>query len=119
MSSIESRPATAADITCWYGAPPRWTLRAATLWLLDGAPVAVAAYYVEGARAVVFSELRISPRQARRYGRHVLRGAVALLAAVRAAHLPACAIPDPAWPCSERLLERLGFVKTPNGVWVA
>lgn len=114
---ITTRRATEEDMARWYGQKPRWTLRAARLWEADGAPCAIAGYYVDRCRAVVFCEIRLPPEEVCRHARAVLKGARALLAEVRAVGLPACAIADPAWPRAERLLERLGFARL-GEVWV-
>ena len=115
--NIETKFANRSDVEAWFGGPTRWTLRGARLWTADGAPAALAGYYAEGGRAVVFCEIRLRANDVRRCARHVLRGARAILADVRRAGLPACAVADPAWPSAERLLGHLGFA--PAGpVWV-
>ena len=115
--SIEARYARQEDVERWFGGPTRWTLRGARIWERDGEPAALAGYYVDRGRAVVFCEIRLEAEDVRRCARHVLRGARALLADVRRAGLPACASADPDWPTAGNLLEHLGFV--PAGpLWV-
>lgn len=111
-----TRRATQDDVERWYGAALPWTLRGARIWEEGSEPRALAGYYVQGGRAVVFAEIRASPAEVRRAGRSVLRGARALLAEVRTAGLPACATADPDWPTAGRLLTRLGFVRF-GDVW--
>jgi hypothetical protein len=106
------RPATAADLERFYGAPPARTMRA---WVavLDGEPLAVAgiAYQSIGQPPYLFSDLK---PEMRRHRKAIVRGARQMLAAVARPGLMAIA----GEAGSPRLLTRLGFVHvgtTPQG----
>ena len=115
---MEIRPASSEEVIAWCGGAPKWTLRGALIGVLDGEPRALAGYHVNGSRAVVVSEIRMSSDEARRHGRDWIRGARALLNSVKAAGLPAHATADEDWPNSGKFLERLGFTRADNGVYV-
>jgi hypothetical protein len=100
------RPATAADIAAFYGAPPMLSLRAMVA-VDDGTPVAVAGLAYQGAGKPPYLFSDIAPAM-RRHAKTILRGARAMLAQLARPGMAALA--DPEHPGAARLLMRLGFV---------
>lgn len=94
---MRSRPATAADVAGLFDEPVPMTIRARVLEQ-DGKPVAIAGYFLNGGKAVMFSDVKGAiPKMT------IWREAKAMMAGLK---LPAICVAE----CgSGAFLERLGW----------
>lgn len=113
MSSVDIRPATPELLREFYGneMPPR-TVRAVVCVDSDGKVIGVGGYYVDGVRAVVFSD---TTPEARSNKRLIIKATRATLDMVRATGLTGVAQRET--PESATYLEHFGFREFMPGVY--
>lgn len=113
----EIRPATPEDILLVAKEPMPKTGRAYAVTVNDE-PLAVAGYYFDQGRVVLFSSIDRRARQRSSwYAKDVLRVARRVLAEAMALDMPLYAGADPDTPGAGELLEHLGFKQTERGIY--
>lgn len=104
---FKARPATQQDFEAING-PMRMTSRASA-FDVNGELMAVAGYYLQNGRAVIFSAIKPEARNVPGFPRTMLRFARQLLDEVNEIGIGALAAADPEIPQSDTLLKHLGF----------
>lgn len=113
MNSVDIRPATTELLSQYYGTemPPR-TVRAVVAVDAEGKVLGVGGYYVEGVRAMVFSD---TSAEARANKRLMIMATRATLELVRQSGLSGMAVRET--PESSSFLEHFGFRETMPGIY--
>jgi len=112
MSSVEIRPATAELLEQYYGQMPPKTVRAVVGVDSDGNVIGVGGYYIEGIRAVVFSDMK---PEARVHKRQIIKAAHAAIHLALDSGLSPIAVQQS--PESETFLKHFGFTKLVEGIY--
>lgn len=107
---IEIRPATREEVLNFGKDNLHRTSR---VWAIvdDGVTKAVAGYYLDNGRAVLWSSIDPNAKQRKGYARAVLTCARWVKEEARKVGLQMYAVADPAVDGSERLLKHLGFTR--------
>jgi N-acetylglutamate synthase-like GNAT family acetyltransferase len=109
---IEIRPATAELLKQYYGDMPPRTVRAIVAIDDDGEVLGVGGYYIEGVRAMVFSDIKPEMRD---HKRALIMGTRAAIDLARSSGLTAIAIRET--PESASFLEHFGFREFMPGIY--
>lgn len=112
MNNVEIRPATTELLQQFYGQAMPRTVRAVVAVDGDGKVLGVGGYYVDGVRAVIFSDLSHEVRQQKRV---IIKATRATLEMVRASGLSGVAQRET--PESAVFLEHFGFREFMPGVY--
>lgn len=114
MSNVKIMPATEAMLTDFYGEKPTKTVRA-LMGIVNGKPLGLGGYYIDTARVVMFSDIS---EEGMRYKKTIFTIAKRMLVHARATGLPIWVTPDKKHSDATRMLERLGFKKLNEEVWI-
>jgi hypothetical protein len=106
-------PATAELWTAFYGKPPTRSMRA-WVGMVGEDVVGVVGMYHDTNRMVLFCDMK---PEARAYKRVIVKTALFMESTIRTLGLPVVATADCAIAGSERLLRRIGFEETSQGVF--
>lgn len=113
---VERVPANAEHFARFRGEMPVRTVKAFAV--VEGDDVlALAGYYPDQGRIVVFAGIREEARARTGYARAVLSHAKALMQEVGALGMPVHAVPEAGVKGSDRLLEHLGFSPEYKDTW--
>lgn len=114
MPSVDIVTVTPQILESFYGARPPKTLRA--IAGVQGERVlGLCGYYLDGDRLWLFSDIHPDGMQ---YKKTIVRIMKLVLAMAIRTGIPIQAVPDPEFPNSCRLLERLGFQSISQGVYL-